>query len=173
MSTFSGHNGRLYALGARFSFRDLPLEDCGDGWDWRAPQDLSYWMPSPLSFKVLHGFEWVGIEPVELFPQSGRVGFPRNLSGSSVLASGEGCPLSLLCEGEKWVLHVTSATDENTPTRILGVTGILHGAEVPITEVLAHFPSGNGVFVGTGTATQVGPNVHIEFDKKGVEYDLR
>lgn len=178
MRRFSGAGGILYALGERLSFSDVPLVS-EDGWDWIAPEDLSYWLPEGLQFRASVNGEWIWFAPVEIFHGTGRVGFPRNLSGCSVYVSGECLPCSRICESRTWEMTVDSVVSENPSfggghsVRILGTSAVLHGVEVPIEQVLCRLPtSGGGMFVGVGEARQVGPDVHIKFEE-GVSYGFR
>lgn len=170
--------GSLYTLGERFAFK-TSLIDCGDGWDWRAPESLSYWLEEPAFYMnnpILN--EWVPFEPVEVHLVTGRMGSPRNMSHGLVMASGYCRPISWLSDGERWevsveatVPKVTSLGDSvvATATRIGRTTGRLVGAEVPIGEVLARFPLGEAVFTGVG---EIGPDSRITF-KEGVQYAPR
>lgn len=179
MRRFSGAGGILYALGERLSFSDLPLVS-EDGWDWIAPEDLSYWLTEPLEFSACVSGEWIRFEPVEIFHGTGRVGFPRNLSGALVLASGVCLPCSRLCESSHWELVQETAISDHQSfggghaVKVVGVAATLENVEVPISQVMCRLPtSGGGMFIGVGEATQVGPDVQIQFDKEGVSYGLR
>ena len=175
MRRFSGAGGILFALGERLTFPLTPLEDCGDGWDWRAPTRISYWLEPPTVIAIQAG-ESEEVKPAELYLQFGRVGLPRNMSHGLVFASGVCRPTSLLGESESWELHVEASVDDTpgvpSPVRVTGTTGILHGVQVPITTVLARLPSGDGMFIGIGEAHPEGPNTVIEFDQEGVQYGI-
>jgi hypothetical protein len=180
MRRFSGSGGSLYALGERLTFTDQPLLNCGDGWDWRAPDELSHWVESPVITVIKYG-EMIGVTPVEIHLPTGRVGLPCNMSHGSVLASGVCLPISWLVDGKRWEVMVETTVSE-TPslgsdlmktTAVIGNTmGVLYGSEVPIQNVLARFPLGLGVFTGIGSVTCHGPNSHIDF-KEGVQYEPR
>lgn len=172
MRRFSGVGGSLYALGERLNFQ-TSLYDCGDGWDWRAPDALSYWLDAP---KIFAAGEL--ITPVEVHLPTGRVGLPRNMKGYIVQAFGHCRPISWLADGDRWEVnieaHVPQANSLGsdhiiTAVRIGQRSGVLRGAEIPIGEVLARFPLGGAVFTGIGESSQVGPDVHIQF-KEGVQY---
>lgn len=180
MRRFSGAGGSLYALGERLTFTDQPLLNCGDGWDWRSPEELSYWVESPVITVVKNG-ERIQTGCVETLLPTGRVGLPCNMSQGSVLASGVCLPTSWLCDGLRWEINVIATVSNvtslghdvtETSTMIGASTGILYGAEVPIQNVLVRFPLGLGVFTGVGAVTCHGANSHIEF-KEGVGYDHR
>jgi hypothetical protein len=171
--------GSLLTLGERFEF-DTPLSDCGDGWDWRAPEALSYWVETPTLIVCPYG-EQVRVDPVECFLPTGRVGLPCNMSQWGVEAVGICRPVSWLADGARWEVNVEAVVPEitalggdhvQTAVRVGSMTGFLRGVVVPIGEVLARFPLGDSVFTGVGDATQVGPDAHIEF-KEGVEYARR
>lgn len=175
MRRFSGAGGSLYALGERLSF-GTGLYDCGDGWDFYAPEELSYWLEEPEIYA-----SGEKIAPVECYLTTGRIGVPRNMSHGVVCASGLCRPLSLLSNGECWEVVVeavvpdtpTLGDDHIRTTAVVGrTTGILYGTEVPIQEVLARFPLGSGMLVGIGEATQMESDVHINF-KEGVQYARR
>lgn len=172
MRRFSGAGGTLFTLGERHAF-EIPLHDCGDGWDWKAPEALSYWLEPP---KIFVAGEL--IKPVEVHLPTGRVGLPRNMSRYIVVALGHCRPISWLAEGDRWEVNVEAVVpdtnhlgSEHTTTAVkIGQTyGFLRGVEIPIGEVLARFPLGGAVFTGIGEASQAGPDAHIEF-KEGVQY---
>lgn len=176
MGRFSGRGGSLYALGERFAFSDLPLENCGDGWDWRAPLRLSCWTELREVYVVIAG-ERNTIDPIEVFLPAGKVCLPRNMSHGQVFASGECLPTSSLVENADWEVHVMSSMGDQEllgqnmgQLRVLGMTGKVFGAQVPITQVLARFPSGNGMLVGVGEASESGSDTAIEFNREGVKY---
>src|SRR5450432_4244293 len=104
MHVFSGKGGSIYQLGERFEFNQVPLLDCGDGWDWCAPEELRCWTET-VSFEVWDG-SWQRIEPLEVFMRSGRVAFGRCLEGKHVRASGACFPASLVATGDRWRLEV-------------------------------------------------------------------
>jgi hypothetical protein len=177
MRRFSGVGGSFYTLGERFRFH-TPLLNCGDGWDWRAPETLSYWVEEPELIIYPHG-EQITVEPVECHLMTGRVGLPCNMSHWGVTATGLCQPISWLADGSRWEVNVDATVPEVTAlgadhvqtavVHVGAMTGWLRNTEVPIGEVLARFPLGEAVFTGVGDTTQMGPDTHIEF-KEGVKY---
>jgi hypothetical protein len=176
---FSGAGGILYALGERLCFSDVPLAS-EDGWDWTAPEDLSYWLTDPLEFRVTVNGEWIRFDPVEIFHETGRVGFTRNLFGSTVLASGVCLPCSRVGESRHWeliqdtVMSDLRSFDGGHAIKVVGFEAKLESVQVPIKQVMCRLPTGgNGMFIGVGEAVQAGPDAIIRFEKEGVSYGLR
>lgn len=170
----------MYALGDKYVFNNVPLEDCGDGWDWRAPNGLRYWLPEGLRFEVRDGDAWNGIGAVEVHHRSGRVGFARCLFGMEVRASGVCYTSSFLAEGEKWQLIVEEVlsggpqlgADDVFASAKGDMYVLISGVQVEPTveSVLAWLPFGNGVFVGEGEAKQLPAGVEVTFNEEGVQY---
>jgi hypothetical protein len=173
MRCFTGKDGKLYAVGEPYQFEDVWLEDCGTGWDWRAPEGLRCWLPESLSFDVE--------DPVRaLFVyRSGRVGFNRCLD--RVKASGTCYPISLIGAGE-WRLDIEAVTQDRptlgggeatqTQTRIMGMTAVVDIAIETAEQVLAWLEFGPGVFAGAGEARCYPGQTQINFSE-GVSYEPR
>lgn len=180
MRRFSGRGGSVHSIGEAFQFTNVTLQDCGDGWDWRAPEGMRCWLEGSLSFEVLDE-EWTQIGAVEIHHRSGRVGFPRCLSGKSVRASGSCYPTTLLATGESWTLDVEAVVAESTTlgggdavltaTRVTGSTACIRGiVDLPIGEVLMLLPVASGAFVAVGRTQQLPDAVAINFNGEGVAY---
>lgn len=176
MRRFLGSGGCLYSLGERFSFPEILMDDCGDGWDWRSPLRFSYWCEKPT---ITVGPNREAITPVETFLGTGRVGLPRNMSRGQVFASGSCMPISFFCAAGKWELAIDAIVGNTTTlgddayatkTKITDITATLFDVEVPIKEVLVRLPHGVGMFVGVGNSQQVGDCAVIEFTE-GIRYE--
>lgn len=179
MHTFTGRGGSIYQVGDLFEFTHVPLLDCGDGWDWAAPEDMRCW-EGDVQFEVWDG-RWDSIVPIDIFPRSGRVSFGRNLAGSHVRASGRCCPTTLIATGEKWRLEVESVVrmasvigsgDVHTKARKGDAYASIDGiAGLPAGRVFAWLPFLKGVFIGLGRIVSDFGQTKIIFDHEGVSYD--
>lgn len=180
MQTFSGRGGIVYALGEPYEFKDLPLRDCGTGWDWETPEELGCWLMEGLSFEVCRQGKWDGIGAVEMYHCSGRVGFGRCLSGLDVRATGTCLPASLVCSGETWQIDVEAivrnstvlgADAVQTTGRPVGATATVRGETTDhVVHALTRLPMAYGAFVGTGIASCWPGQVQVKFDTEGVQY---
>lgn len=180
MRRVSGSGGSVYALGEPFAFEDMPLRDCGDGWEWRAPPDLRYWLPGSVSFSWGSARSTIGA--VQIHHRSGRVSLERNLTGESVYATGVARPRTLIATGGEWEIIVDAVVadstalgedgTEKTKTRVNGYeASILDLPSLPPESVMAWLPtSANGVFVGIGKLIQDQHRTKIHFDQEGVCY---
>lgn len=183
MRTVNGQGGRIYALGEPYKFKNVLLQDCGTGWDWRAEEGLRYWLPEELSFEVCNG-EWRPAEVVEIHHRLGRVGFNRCLSGLEVRASGTCFPTTLVAEGETWKIGIETVFNNGpvlggdvhkTTVKMIGATATITDilAE-PLEEALAWLPtSTEGTFVGIGKVVCQSDQVQVIFDSEGVSYGNR
>lgn len=180
MHVFSGRGGSIYQLGERFEFTQVPLLDCGGGWDWCAPEDLRCWV-GDVTFEVWDGV-WGAIEPLETHPRSGRVGFSRCLEGKHVRASGACFPSTLVATGERWRLEVETVVHMNpvlgsgtqhSEGKVVGSTATIEGIEgVSPGRVFAWLPSSmRGVFVGLGQMMSDVTSAIVTFDHEGVVYE--
>ena len=181
MQVFSGQGGVLYRVGAPYRF-SAPLEDCGDGFDWRpADPALRFWADDPVSVEVFRGL-WEPLEPLALYRRSGRVAFGRCLRGSPVRASGVCLPLTVVATCGSWRLEARFGMDERPS---LGgeerqVAPVLQGQQVLLGAVepsvtgplVAVLPFGQWAFVGRGDSTRNGAGTVLAFDREGVEHVL-
>ena len=182
MRQFKGSTGSIFAVGEPYRFHNIPLQDCGDGWDWRAPEGLGYWLPEDLSFEVFERGEWHSVGSVDVYHRSGRVAFDRNLGGMGVRASGVCHPTTLLWRGGDWRLVVNIAvrdrtvlgdTAVTTAARTVGSTAFISGEpQEPIKgEVLVWLhTSGQGVLVGVGEASTSPSGVNVKLNEEGVSF---
>jgi hypothetical protein len=174
MRYFTGKGGKVYAVGEPYQFEDVWLQDCGTGWDWRAPEGLQCWLPETLSFDVEDPVRAVEIH------RSGRVGFNRCLT--SVRASGTCYPVSLIGEGG-WRLDIDAVTQDRptlgggeatqTATKIIGMSAVVDVTVEPTEQVLAWLEFGPGVFVGVGDARCGSAQIQVNFNDEGVSYEPR
>lgn len=182
MGQFRGKGGRVYALGEPHHFHNLPLRDCGDGWDWQAPDDLRYWLDGEVTFECALP-NMAGV--VEIDHCSGRVSFDRNLGGRDVTATGVGRPTALILTGW-WEMEVhlvvrDSATlgpgdATDTWARSLGATVLVDGnVREPIqNEVLVVLPTaGQRAFVGVGKPRQTPDGLAVNFENERITHGYR
>ncbi len=177
MHILRGSGGCLYRLGDPYRFTG-PLEDCGDGFDWRAADPtLRFWVDEPL-FETGVGDAWLPVDPLVVYCASGRAAFGRCLAGSVLRASGVCLPVTLVGEASAWELRarvgvqsrsdlgsnhaVHTAVADRQTVRLTGVE-----ADGP---VLARLPFQVGVFVGRGDSTTIGPDSVLALDEEGVAY---
>lgn len=179
MHLFSGKKGCVFALGEPFLVHQVPLSDCGTGWDWCSSDGLRCW-EGEVCFEVWDG-DWEPIEPLGVFPRSGMVSFSRCLKGLHVRASGTCCPTSLLLKGEEWRLQVETAvrsapvlsSDRDfSQSKNLGATAHIDGVVSASEEsVFAYLPFGAGVFVGAGKMMGGLSGATVSFNDEGVVYE--
>lgn len=179
MHVFSGKNPRVYVLGEQFDATQVPLIDCGGGWDWCSPDGLHCWEQEP-EFEVWQG-EWESIQPLDVFPRAGVVSFNRCLEGLHVRASGSCCPTSLLLESDQWRLQVESAVYRadtlgsdtvQTKAKTLRSTAFIEGVVCDSQEkAFVLFPFNSGAFAGVGSVENGFDGVIINFNDEGVVYE--
>lgn len=179
MRTVSGSGGSVYSLGDLFEFSQVPLLDCGDGWDWSAPEDMRCW-DTGIAFEVWDG-SWEPIEPLQVYPRSGVVSFSRCLRGQHVRASGSCFTTSLVGVGERWRIEVETVVSNTsvlgsdvtqTASKTLGSRAFIEGITAEPSRVVARLPSAiRGVFVGLGHLVPGLDSVSVIFDDEGVLYE--
>ena len=181
MQVFSGQGGVLYRVGAPYRF-SAPLEDCGDGFDWRAADpSLRFWLDQPVRFEFAAG-PWEPLEPLAVFRRSGRVAFGRCLRGRVVRARGICLPLSLAATCAGWRLEARFSVQERpalgrdpseAPPIPQAQQALLDSPDpAVIGPLLAVLPFGAGAFVGRGDSTRTGAGTVLAFDQEGVEHVL-
>ena len=187
MRSFSGSGGEINLVSVPASFNRLPLEDCGDGFDWRAADEtMRHWVADvPAAFHTLQGEELVSVEPDWVFPASGRVGFSRCLRQSVVFASGVCLPTTRVCRGDRWELRVGMMTVDRSemgdvdqrfasiPAPSTVSFSPVAGSRLPIASdrVLVVLPHSAGSFFSVGDVLSVvGGVVEINLDQNGVSY---
>ena len=179
MLRFSGPAGCLYRIGEPLPFK-AALEDCGDGFDWRASDpSLRFWVDEEPHFRLWQDGAWSPLEPLEVWVASGRVGFERCYRGEHLRVIGVCRPLERLGETGAWEgeLHVVvkrpntlgQTTVEARPgPRVcrfsdFGVNG----------RVLARLEGweANYLFVGAGDSiSSTRSGTVLTFDEKGIVY---
>lgn len=180
MLRFSGPDAGLYRLGDPLPFTGA-LEDCGDGFDWRAADPaLRFWVEDePIKVAVWAGGVWQEKEPLDVWPASGRVSLDRCYRHHSLVVRAVCRPLSFLAETGPWQgeLHVL-VKRPNT----LGVTKVearpgprvVRFPDVEATgPVLARLEGweANYLFVGEGdSVSSTGSGTVLTFDEKGIVY---
>lgn len=178
-----GRGGQVFAVGDPFSFKDVPLWDTGDGWDYVAPEGMGCWDESSLVFEVQDdNGDWHEVEPVEVYARTGRVGFSRCYRDRWVRASGVCRPTAFIGWGSEWRMEVDS-TAVSAPllgdgalnqVRVKGVHAVVDGVVAPpIDPVFALLPIGRGVYTGFGALKQTVGGVSIDFNDEGVLYEPR
>lgn len=183
MRTASGEGGSLYALGEPFAFAGLPLDDCGDGFTWRAADATLRCWTSASHFEVYEHGMWrlVTAEDVDL--DAATVRFGRCLTGLHVRATGMALPTTLIGTGSRWTLEQSIATGpgalgDGGMTMALGsATARIEDVEewraqgYPIKNVMAVLPTPPaGAYVGFGAPATDGYAVNVRFDDRGVTY---
>jgi hypothetical protein len=168
------------AVGDAFSFQNVQLYNCGDGWSWASPPGLGCWEGDVL-FEVSDDAEsWDEIVPDEMYPHLGRVVFPRALMEHWVRASGLCYPTSLIGWGSSW--RITIDTEVNTSpsmTSPVGASVKTLDTVATVDGVIASslkkafvlLPFQKGAYVGFGEMTQVNAGVQIMFDDEGVTFE--
>ncbi len=183
MRTVSGEGGSLYALGEPFAFTGLPLDDCGDGFTWRAADaTLRCWVETHLFEAYEHGNWWRKV-PEDVDLSAATVTFGRCLSGLHVRASGMALPTTLIAESARWTLEQPVVTgsrmlgDGGAAVALGSATARLTDVEgwraqgYPICTVMAVLPSPPaGAYVGFGEPESDGLDVNVRFDERGVTY---
>lgn len=191
MRSFTGSGGEVYLVSDPLRFTELPLEDCGDGFDWRASDpSLRHWVDADsLVFEVLEQGVWAALDPERVHPALGRVSFRRCLRGLPVRVSGVCVPVTLAGAGEQWSLSVGMATvpsaelgaeDQSfasVPQRsVAAIAGCemksLYESLLATARVRVVLPQGGGgAFVGLGTiAVRDSRAVNVNIDPEGVCY---
>lgn len=178
MRTVSGSGGSVYSLGEPFGFSDVPLRDCGGGWDWCTPEDMRCW--EDVVFEVWDG-EWIPVKPLHVYPRSGVVSFNRCFEGKHVRASGTAYTTSLIGVGESWRIEVDTAVSNtsvlgsdvtHTTSKTLRSRAVIDGITGEPGRVFARLPSAiRGVFVGLGQLVPGLDSVSVIFDDEGVLYE--
>lgn len=183
MRQINGRHGDVYAVGSPYTFVDLPLEDCGDGFDWRASdRSLGYWLPDhPAAFCFQELDVWKQIEPVEIHRGMGRVGFGRCLRGFQVRASGTCLPLARIASLDGWELHVEMVFEENQAlgsetrsisARMKSASALLKGVRADPQEVVVRLsPTESGSFVGVGSVISDARKTIVKFNEEGVRFE--
>jgi hypothetical protein len=172
----------LYRVGDPLAFTGA-LEDCGDGFDWRAADpSLRFWTNAPLVFEAWQDGAWLPLEPLEVWRASGRVGFNRCYRGESLRVSGTCRPLSLAAEAGEWLGELHSVIQRK---ETLGAGASV--AAIPSDRIcrfpdLADGPRGrvlarldawepDCLFVGCGDSiTSTGSGIVLTFDEEGLVY---
>lgn len=186
MRHFSGRGGSLFLVGDPMRFVEAPLEDCGDGFDWRiADPSLRYWTEEEsVIVEIERGEGWEQVDPVEVIHLSGRVSLARCYRGVRVRATGTCLPASATGDGASWEVAVNILVRNSSELGAdeLSTTSVPRGSSALVRScalkrdlrgemVLARLPVGRDELVGIGViADSRDLNVHIEFDEKGVQY---
>lgn len=189
MRRFRGRHAEVHFVAAPARL-EVFLDDCGDGFDWQAPDgSVSVWDDEqPIHFAVLEQGVWTELVPREVHPLSGRVGFNRCLAGMTVRATGTFRPTALAGVADTWTLILQSETsddstllqqDDNHRSRtsvgegsvVLEGFQAAPGAHLNGDLMLVRLPSGQGALRGVGSvASIIGPQVRIRFDEGRVLY---
>jgi hypothetical protein len=182
MNRISGKGGNVFAVGDLFGFNGMPLhEHDEDGWTWEAPEGLGCWS-GPLQFEVSDdGEDWEWIDPEEVYPNLGRVVFPRSLHGMLVRASGACRPTAFVGWGQSWQIMIDTnvaaapamtgrrwLSSSTTKSTVAVVDGVV---SQPLDRVFVRLPFQKGAYVGFGELTQLQAGVKVTFDDKGVTYE--
>lgn len=184
MRRFHGRHGELFAIADPYQFHDVPMEDCGGGFDWRmADGALSYWVPDVQpEFWVCSNGVREQVYPVELHEQMGRAGFGRCLEGQSVRVSGACLPLTLLAKLSSWEVNIDfligdgrflGSEGRTVSTRTRETTAVLHGelGDLGDQVVVARlWPTDKGALVGKGFARKAKNRFVLTYDE-GVKYE--
>lgn len=187
MRSFKGSGGKIFLVSDPVSFFGLPLEDCGDGFDWRAADEtMRHWaVDVPVALQIALGEEWVSVTPEWIFHASGRIGFSRSLRGTQVKASGTCFPTTLICEGKSWEMNVGMITVdrselgtqdqrfESVPAQSTVTFEVTDGSSLPSMsdKVVVFLPHGAGAFFSRGeVATVSQKTIKILLDEQGVTY---
>jgi hypothetical protein len=173
---FTGKGGFLYATGSELAFRDAPLDDCGDGFTWKAAD------PTLLCWVALHAVEayehgvWAPLVPERVRLDVAEVDLPRCVSGLHVRAHGVALPTTLLAEGKAWTLEqrVILSRSLNGHAITTGeAVALMDGfaLDEPLETAMAVLPSEpSGAFVGFGETVPTTHGVKIIFDNRGVTH---
>lgn len=180
MRAFQGRGGTVSYLGESHNFVRLPLLDLNEGWDWRAPDGMSYWQEDQKLTAEYWERGWNSIEPFQVFHLTGHISLSRSVQ--HVVVSGTCVTSSVECESESWQLSVPMVVknrnvmgDENTrsvagrsPDRC---TAILSGAVCQeMQNALIRLPVSRGVLIGIGSVKPISTGIEVTFNSEGVRY---
>lgn len=133
MRVVSGRGGTLYLPSAPAAFERMPMEDTGDGFDWRVTdRSRQHWVGDGLVFHA-DGEQLPARDVVEVHHRTGRVGFRRCLRGRSVACTGVCLPLARVAVAERWELRLEFRFDredamggDGASLRRTGASALLH-----------------------------------------------
>lgn len=174
-----GRGGTVSLLGEPYDFVRLPLLDRGDGWDWHAPRDMSYWLNDELTFETWNG-EWNAVDAIEVCRTAGNVSLGRAVT--YLAATGSCLTSGVFAEAEEWKLTVpmqiksTSVLGSEAATSRVGrteerVTATLTGVVCEaMINVLVNLPVTKGSLIGVGKVTPIASGIEVQFNSEGVQY---
>lgn len=179
-----GKGGTVFAVGDPFNFKNVPLLDAGDGWDFLAPDGLGCWDASTLVFEVQsEDGVWQIVEPLHVHPRVGSVAFARCYRDRFVRVSGVCHPTAFVGWGASWRLEVDlstatapvlSSAEDASKMTIHDVCAVVDGVVAPpMDRALALLPFGGGAYTGFGRLNQMQTGVRILFDDEGVTFEPR
>lgn len=109
MRRVHGLGGRAFVAADKLPFSVEPLEDAGDGFDWRLRDRVRrFWCDDePMFFEACPaGGVWAPVVPLAVHHLTGRVGFPRCLRGQQVRATGICRPIAEVVVAVEWDLRI-------------------------------------------------------------------
>lgn len=140
MPSIQGVGGCLFVVSERAPL-NLSLVDCDHGFDWGSPEPArSLWLEDDLRVSV----DELPVEPLDVDPLHGTVGFGKCFEGRHVRVSGYYRPVSLVAEATYWGVDIPIGEDGSCV-----LTDWLMD-EPPAGQVLVHLPSGRGAFRALG-----------------------
>jgi len=177
---FHGRGGTVSLLGEPHQFVRLPLLDQGDGWDWRAPDGMSFWLEGQKLTVEYWDRGWHPVAVNEIHYPSGYVALGRSVP--YVVASGTCLTSSVETTAEDWQLTVPMLVKNRTvfgdaePRSVTGPssersTAILRGAVCQqMQTALITLPVSRGALIGIGSVKPISNGIEVTFNAEGVKY---
>lgn len=188
MLVVRGDDGELFVLGDEVAF-ETPLRDTGDGFGWRAAAAAhSFWVNGTVSFEILDETVWTPVAPEQIYPEVGRVEFPRCLRHRRLRARGICRAAALAAASKRWELRTEiivgndgSFGDDDAPSRGGESRATLIGCSLdsfllphlPRADALVRLPFTGGAYTAVGAASLDGADtraVHVQIDAGEVRY---
>lgn len=178
MRVVSGRDASLYLPSAALRFAGEPMQDVGDGFDWRiSDRSKQLWLGDELVFTVDGEPEL----PLDVELHTGRASFARCLRGRSVSVSGVCLPLARVASAEHWQLRLqfsfADATamrgDQMTAGKRVGGRAVLSGwvldhfylPALHDERVVLRMPFSTGVICAAGAVTP--ESLEVAADRRG------
>lgn len=190
MRRIHGLGGRAFVAADKLPFTVEPLEDAGDGFNWRLRDRVKrFWCDDEaMLFEACPaGGVWAPVAPLAVHHLTGRVAFPRCLRGQQVRATGVCRPIAEAVVSVEWDLRVvvpiadaTTFDDDARYEEVAGRTAVAALEQCTVdavfsidaTSLLVHLPFREYVFAGVGVRV-VSPDtsvVNVKFDEGRVCY---
>lgn len=113
MRTIEGHGGALFLVSDTICFVGEPLENAGNGFDWRLADPSLRLLDAGLLVEFLDGEEWRPAPVVAVQRAGARVALARSLSWTRLRASGSARRLLRVADASTFRLRVEVVTAES------------------------------------------------------------